>query len=698
MTTALAFAPRSSASIRGKKFWAMFLCILCVLCGEKSFAQQTAAARVPQRLYTIKTQSDLVLVNVVARDKKGDLVRDLKADDFTVLEDGKAQHISSFDIENTEVYAKGPDQQSTTAPITINLLTSNAKPAADDLRDRRVVVLFFDFESMEPDDAQRAIDSAQNFVDKQMTPADLVAIATYSTSLQVPQDFTTDRAALTAALKKLSGTEGEGFAAGATGDAEGQPDTGAEYTADDTEYNLFNTDMRLQAIASLAQALGGLQQRKSVLYFSGGLTKSGIDNQTELRAAVNVAVRSNVALYAVDIRGLQALPPGGTAQTGSLRGTSTYSGAAVQNDLDSNFASQETLVTLSHDTGGKAFLDDNDFGKAFATVQKDNESYYVLGYRSTNRAMDGRYRHITVRSNRRDLKLEYRAGYYAPRDWTHFTHEDREQQMEDEMASELPDTDLPLYLDSAYFRMADGRFYLAASLVVPGSVIPFTSAADKDKASLDVLAVVRDQQTKLPVGTVRETVKVASETSQQVRRKNIQYQTGFLLPAGTYHLKFVVRENQTGKLGSFEGDFTLPDLKKAPLKMSSVVLASQRENKIKAPNPLPFVPNVAHVFNSGQPLYIYYEVYDPARNPGFRLLTSIQFFRGKVKAYETPLTETTELNAPQRKAATFQIEVPASDLRPGWYTCQVSVIDDAGGTFAFPRMPILIREKATGNQ
>jgi VWFA-related protein len=655
--------------------------------------QAPTAATVPQRTFTFKTQSDLVLVNVVARDKKGELVRDLKADDFTVLEDGKPQHISSFDIENTEVFTKGPDQQATIVPVSVNVLTSNAKPAANDLRDRRVVVLFFDFESMEPDDAQRAIDSAQRFVDKQMTPADLVAIATYSTSLQVPQDLTTDRGALTAALKKLSGTEGEGFAAGTTGDSEGQSDTGAAFTPDDTEYNLFNTDMRLQAIASLAQALGGLQQRKSVLYFSGGLTKTGIDNQTELRAAVNVAVRSNVALYAVDIRGLQALPPGGTAQTGSLRGTSTYSGAAVQSDLDSNFASQETLVTLAHDTGGKAFLDDNDFGKAFSTVQKDNESYYVLGYHSTNRAMDGRYRHIAVRANRRDLKLEYRAGYYAPRDWTHFTHEDREQQIEDEMTSELPDTDLPLYLGSAYFRMADGRFYVAASLVVPGSAIPFISAADKDKATLDVLGVVRDQQTKLPVGTVRETVKVAADVSRQVRHKNIQYETGFLLPAGTYHFKFVVRENQTGKLGSFEADITLPDLKKVPLKMSSVVLASQREIKTKAPNPLPVIPNVAHVFAGDQPLYIYYEVYDPARKPGLRLLTSIQFFRGKVKAYETPLMETTELNTPQRKAATFQIEVPASELRPGWYTCQVSVIDDAGGAFAFPRMPLVIREK-----
>jgi hypothetical protein len=156
-------------------------------------------------------------------------------------------------------------------------------------------------------------------------------------------------------------------------------------------------------------------------------------------------------------------------------------------------------------------------------------------------------------------------------------------------------------------------------------------------------------------------------------------------------VKFVVRENQTGKLGSFETDITVPDLKKAPLKMSSVVLASQKADKLRSPNPLPVLPNISHVFENDQPMYLYYEVYDPAKKQAVHLLSSVQFFRGKVKAYETPLIEVKELNVPQRKAASFQIEVPLARLQPGWYTCQVNVIDDAGGTFTFPRLPMLIR-------
>ena len=115
---------------------------------------------------------------------------------------------------------------------------------------------------------------------------------------------------------------------------------------------------------------------------------------------------------------------------------------------------------------------------------------------------------------------------------------------------------------------------------MPGSQIPFTHNNDQDKATLDVLGIVTDPE-KRPVGQIRDTVKLALNTIQLVQRKNVQYNTGFVLPPGKYHLKFVVRENQSGRMGSFETDFTVPDLKIGPLKMSSVVLASQLQPNTK---------------------------------------------------------------------------------------------------------------------
>src|SRR5208282_4316721 len=212
-------------------------------------------------------------------------------------------------------------------------------------------------------------------------------------------------------------------------------------------------------------------------------------------------------------------------------------------------------------------------------------------------------------------------------------------------------------------------YFIPVSLVIPGSQIPFTKDQEKDKASVDVIGILRDSS-GAPFGSVRDTVKLSLDASQQVQRKNVQYNTGFILPHGKYHMKFVVRENQSGHLGSFETDLNVPDLGKALLKMSSVVLGSQRipaAGKQGGPNPLQragmeLVQNVMHVFRTDQHLYLQFEVYDPGKRKeappalpaapagaaaappppqksseaaGMRVMTSLEFLQGKKKVYET---------------------------------------------------------------
>jgi hypothetical protein len=238
-------------------------------------------------------------------------------------------------------------------------------------------------------------------------------------------------------------------------------------------------------------------------------------------------------------------------------------------------------------------------------------------------------------------------------------------------------------------------------VVVPGSQIPFTRDSRQDRATLDLVAVVRDES-KRPFGSIRDTVKLAVNTSQEVQRKNVQYDGAFLLPPGKYTLKFVVRENQTGRMGSFETDIGIPDLKSAPVKVSSIIVSNQKQPARQKNNPLvregsAIVPNVTHVFSQNQHLYFYYEVYDPAtaqeaaQKSSPRILTNIAFYRGTVKAYETPVIEADQINIPDRKAAAFELDVPLDGLKPGFYTCQVNVIDDAAGKFVFPRLALLVR-------
>ena len=229
-----------------------------------------------------------------------------------------------------------------------------------------------------------------------------------------------------------------------------------------------------------------------MLYFSGGLTRQGIENQASMRAATNEAVKANMAIYSVDSRGLEAVMAVGNASTGSLRGTAAYSGASMQSNLQSNFSSQETLGTLASDTGGKLFTDSNDFAPAFQQIQHDTEAYYIIGFRSTNPARDGSFRHLTVKLNRSDAKLEYRPGYYAPADFQHSKTEDREVQLNEQLRSDLPATDVAVYLQALYFRLEDNRFYVPVSLIVPGSQIPFLKNGDRDKANLDIIGLVKE--------------------------------------------------------------------------------------------------------------------------------------------------------------------------------------------------------------
>jgi VWFA-related protein len=679
-----------------------------------------------QPQYRVHVTSELVLVNVVARDKKGNLIRDLKKEDFSVAEDGKRQDISTFDFENVDALATAGAAQATIsgAAGSSNLLKNTSQPAMN-ARDRRLMLLFFDFSGMDPEQIERGVESAKKFVETRMLPADMIALVSLSTNMRVDLDFTGDKAKALAGLSAYSSSQGQGFDASAEGSAEGGAETGGSFTADDTDYNTFTADRKLLALQSIMQALGKISQKKSIIYFSNGISQSGTDNQSALRAATAAAVKNNVSIYPLDVRGLQAFPPGGEARNASLHGQSAYNGNAVFNDLNSNAASQETLSTLADDTGGKAFFDSNDFSSVFSQVQKDTSAYYVLGFTSTNGLKDGHFRHLKVQVNRPDVKLEYRSGYYAGRDFQHLNRADREQQLTDELDAELPQTDVAVYAGAAYFRQDNSHYYLGVSLVIPGSQIPFVQAKDRDSASMDIIGTVQANG-KLPVGQLRDTVKLVVDSAQQVRRKNVQYNTAFILAPGNYHLKFVVRENQSGRMGSFETAVQIPDLRKAPVRMSSVVLSSQRvpangSSAKKGFHPLvqdqtELVPNITHVFTQDQHLYLQYEIYDPAKSKksapaastrgdastprqkvpsdAVRVLTSIEFLQRGAKVYESKPVVASEVNAPDRKAVVFQIDLPLQSLKPGFYTCQVNVIDDVAGNFAFPRWPILVKEPA----
>ena len=286
-------------------------------------------------------------------------------------------------------------------------------------------------------------------------------MVSFGSVMRVNLDFTNNRDDLLKAMASLipgkdSQLAGLAGAAASAGDDSVTEDNGAAFTADDTEFNIFNTDLKLAAVEALCKMLGAIPGKKAVLQFTGGITQTGEENRSQLQASTNAANRNNVSLYSVDARGLLAETPGGDASTGMATGTSSFSGAAVFQQVQSRQESRDTLATLAEDTGGKAFFDQGDFGKIFQEVENENTGYYLLNYYSTNaearRPLPPRAREAgerswwAHRSSAKDTTLR--------KDWGIYTTEDREKQLDDAMASNVPLVELPIALQTAQFRHA----------------------------------------------------------------------------------------------------------------------------------------------------------------------------------------------------------------------------------------------------
>jgi len=685
-------------------------------------------AGLSQGNYVLRSQTNVVLVDVRVRDKNGKPVTDLTKDNFRVLEDGVPQIVTSFSLEDVQKLAQAEATIGPPATIDLAKLPPNVPPETV-LRDRRLTVLFFDVSSMQPDDLIRALKSAQNFVEKKLTPADLVAVVAYTSSLRVLRDFTNDRDALSKTIKSiLVGEESSNLSAGATtGEAGGTnaageeivaQDVSAAFTPDETEFNIFNTDQKLAAVELLTRMLRALPGRKSVIHFSSGVERTGTENQAQLRATVDAANQANVSLYTLDARGLLALPPGGDASTASPSGTAIYTGAAHTSQLSSLHGSRETLASLSQDTGGRTFYDLNDLGEAFQQIQAENSSYYLLSYSPKNARSDGKFRRIRVEADRSGVNVDARPGYFAPKDFRQFTREDKELQLQQALELDQAFLDLPFVVDTAYFREPDKNYNVVLAAKIPGAAVSFLQKSARHQTEFDFVWRVLDSKEK-PAGYLRDTlpVKISDETFQQVMSGNILYEGSMVLAPGNYRLKVVVRENQTGKMGTFEQSLVLPPVMDTGLALSSVVLSNElqenaapksttkRKSTSNRRGPLEVgtksvLPSVTRVFRTSQNLYVLLESYRGklAANSEFASVNpavALAFFRGGAKVAEAGPFQGKLEKAGGGKAMYF-VEIPLQKFPVGRYTVQVNVLDPEAARVAFARVPMaIVKEPAS---
>ena len=511
-----------------------------------------------------------------------------------------------------------------------------------------------------------------------MTAVDLVAVYTFSTRLKKLVEFTTDRAALLAAIQSFGATDTLDLPVADLDTAD--PDS---FSLDETEFAIFNTDRKLAALEDLAKQLRAIPEKKAVVYFSSGVSKTGVENQSQLAATTNAAVRAGLSFYPIDARGLMASAPAGDASAASPRGAGVFSGQTQRQRRDKDLDSQETLFSLANDTGGRALLDANDLSSGIRQAQKELDSYYILGYYSTNDAKDGRFRKIRVEGPPK-MKLAHRPGYYAEKVWTKLNDEEREKQLAEALQLGNPVTDLPLAVQLLYFRTTPKAYFVSLAIKIPGSNLP-------PNTGLDFIGSVKDGQGRT-VSTLRDTLKLKAELGG----RSLLYDAGFSLPPGEYRVKVLARENTRGAMGTFETRLVVPNLEAGPAApVSSLVLAVQRapitaparERKLQQLHPLvadgqKLLPAVTNVFRRGQTLRVFAEVYAPSQ-------ATLAVYRGRQRIFESP--------AKQSQNA-MEFAVPLAPLPPGEYTAQLNVINPASQRFAFVRERFVVLAGGPGSR
>jgi len=721
------------------------ICALLLLIAAGAYAQQVGQNQTPvgAQSFTLKANSNLVVEAVEVKDKQGHFIHGLTAKDFVLTEDGAPQTIRYCEHQDLSSTARVlPAMTAANEDVKIYDRLAHVQIAPETMeneryKNRRLLAFYFDMTALPPADEMRALEAAQKFVRTQMATADSIAILRYQGgSVDILQDFTADRNRLLSILSTMVVGEGKGLAG--TLDDASSTDTGAAFGQDDSEFNVFNTDRQLSALQTAARMLGQVNEKKSLIYFASGLRLNGIDNQAQMHATADTAIKAGVVIWTVDARGLVAQAPMGDASQGSPGGQAMYTGASAQ-AVTTNFQqSQDTLYALAGDTGGKAFLDNNDLSRGIVQAQESISDYYLLGYYTTNAEPNGKFRRIRVAvAQNQEVKLDYRQGYYASKEFNKFNDVDRERQLEDALMLEDPITDLTIAMEIDYFQLNRAEYFVPIIVKIPGRELALAKRGGAEYTRIDFVGEIKDLVGGTTVSNVRDNIsqKLSSFTAAQLARRPIEYDTGFTLLPGKYSIKFLARDDETGRIGTFQTTFVIPNLNKEVkrIPLSAVVLSSQRVDlsdaiydaakakeraKNNAVDPLVhdskrLIPSVTRVFSTGHSMYVYFQAYKPAQpgslgtssaqpqavnvpvqpnvqlQPGAQpLFAFVSLYRDGRKLFETPPQSVVPSLTSRLGTMSVSFDLGVDELPRGSYDCQVTVVDPSTQKAAFWRTSI----------
>ena len=294
-------------------------------------------------------------------------------------------------------------------------------------------------------------------------------------------------------------------------------------------------------------------------------------------------------------------------------------------------------------------------------------------------------------------KLDYRQVYYAGKTWEKFTSSDKDRQLQDALMMGDPMTEIAnLTMQVNYFQLNSAEYFTGIAMKIPGSELALARKGGAERTTIDLIGEVKDEYGST-VGNIKDHVdqKLSGATAAQLAKQPLEWDTNLVLLPGSYIIKVLARDDETGRIGTYIKKFAIPNLNKELTKVpiSSVVLGSQRidmkkdalytsknQDKGLTVNPMiqdgiKLMPSINNVFSKSRDLYVFLQAYEKGADTQRPLVAFVTFYRGQAKAFQTPPLAVTEGMDPKSKAVSMRFSLALSKLPPGRYDCQVTVVD-----------------------
>ncbi len=494
----------------------------------------------------IKSESKIVVLEVVATDKKGRPVTDLQQNDLRVFDGDQEESILSFSRES-EAQSAAPLQQ-------------------------RYMVLFFDDTNMNQDIERSARASAAKFAEGTVSPHRLVAVVNFGGTLQVTQDFTANPSLVESAVTqaKFAGVRGGLPTSIQRGGRGAAILTGTE--------GVYDASSVLLALREVAKSLTATPGRKSMVLFSPGFILLP-DRQGELTATIDILNKANIAVYSVDVSGVTNSASSAesntlTSPTGRAMPTPSGPDMGSQDSSAAHLpANQLLLSVLAKGTGGFEIQNSNNFLKELDKVKQEMDEYYSLSYNPPDRVRDGSYHTVKIKVERHGVELRYRSGYYDTKspDILLGTPDGKalEARLDNPGAGEIPISVL-----TPYFYPEPRVAGVDLALSVPGSSISFEKSKGEYHAEVQVLGIVYRTNGSVG-GRFSDSVKLDYDKKKMeaFTEGPFTYRNTFKIAPGMYTLKLAL--NSGGKFAKFETPFYVQPFNGSQLTLAGPALGDR---------------------------------------------------------------------------------------------------------------------------